>query len=419
MDLGSFPLFDQQDAFTRIIANPPYGAWQSPDRRLQLKNRYPGLYVRETYSVFIFHCLRLLRRGGRFVFIVPDTFLWLNRHEFLRRTLLQEATIREITLFPSQFFPGVKFGYSGLAIVSLDKEIPSEKSSIRINDQITDSRALKDLTRRPHGKSGSNVTWLSQNEVLAGPHAVLRPPARDTGIVLGSRVDQLLGDVADIKTGFYSGNNRRWLRRADSSVPRSTGHRNVDVGQIAHVLEVHNPPLGGIDNHRHYIPIVRGGAFPYVKATQWYVNWSKCAVQEYRRQGKNPARFQNAGYYFRQGIAVPMVASAHLTAAYLNYRIFDQSIVGVFPHDERLSRYLLGFLNTQLATTLIRGINGTANNSANYLKRLPITLPRENELDVADETVSAAISEVKNCGTLARATYERVEEFYRMLWCDD
>ena len=417
LDFGSFPLFGQQHGFTRIIANPPYGAWQTPERRLQLKTRYPGLYVRETYSVFIFHCLQLLRPGGRFVFIVPDTFLWLNRHEFLRRTLLQEATIREITLFPSKFFTGVKFGYSGLAIVCLDKEVPSKGSRIRVNDQLADSSELKKLARESIGKSSPDVTWLSQNEVLAEPHAVLKSPAREGDIDLASRVDRLLENVADVRTGFYSGNNRMWLRRADSNVPRSRGHRDVDVEQIAQIAEGDHPPLYGIDSHRHYIPIVRGGALPYVKPTRWYVNWSKSAVEEYRRRGKNPARFQNSGYYFRQGIAVPMVASSQLTGAYLNNRLFDQSIVGVFPHDERLSRYFLGFLNTHLATTLVRRINGTANNSANYLKRLPITLPSEDELDVANEIVSAAVSEVRECDALSSTTYETVEEYYRRLWC--
>src|SRR2546425_7558956 len=88
--------------FQKVIANPPFGAWQTYERRRILKRRFPKLYVRDSYAVFLFHCFDQLELGGRLVFILPDTFLWLHRHEYLRRTLLQESTIEEIVLFPSR-----------------------------------------------------------------------------------------------------------------------------------------------------------------------------------------------------------------------------------------------------------------------------------------------------------------------------
>jgi restriction endonuclease S subunit len=166
------------------------------------------------------------------------------------------------------------------------------------------------------------------------------------------------------------------------------------------------------------VPILRGGAASFVRPTHWYVDWSIEAVREYRRPGKNPARFQNAQFYFRNGIGVPMVSSGRLTAAILENRLFDQGIVGVFPKDSALLRFLLGFLNTELATKLLRQINPTANNSANYLKRLPIIIPSGAELDNIDRLVEQAITESRDCEALNSDLRARLESAYREMWCE-
>ena len=412
-------LFDEGSIeFTRIIANPPYGAWQTPHRRTELKRQFPGIYVGDTYGVFLVHCLNLLKSGGRLVFIIPDTFLWLNRHEPLRRMLLTESSINNITLFPSYFFPGVKFGYSGLSIISLVKGSPPQGTSFQLIDQVPDVSVLKQLSKNSFYPNQCVVSWFKQEDILAGSHSIVPRVVPENRIILNSRSTQALGDIAELRTGFYSGNDRNWLRRADSSVPRSKGYLDIQSDQIAMFDKGCAPSLEGIDGDRHYIPIMRGGASPFVKHTRWYVDWSTHAVKEYQLPGKNPARFQNSRFYFRQGIGVPMVASSRLTAAWLDYRIFDQGIVGLFPNDERMSRYLLGFLNTQLATALVRQINSTANNSANYLKRLPIVLPSKIELAKADQLVSAAFSEVVESNALSDALVQEIEGFYRILWCD-
>lgn len=104
-----------------IIANPPYGAWQDYDKRDELKQIYPGLYIKETYSTFLYLYIYLLKNEGRLVFINPDTYLNLHRHKVLRKTILEKTVIDEIAVFPSKFFPNVNFGYSNLSIISLSR----------------------------------------------------------------------------------------------------------------------------------------------------------------------------------------------------------------------------------------------------------------------------------------------------------
>jgi hypothetical protein len=79
-----------------------------------------------------------------------------------------------------------------------------------------------------------------------------------------------------------------------------------------------------------------------------------------------------------------MVSSSAITGALIDFRLFDQSIVGIFPKSEHqhLLMYLLGFFNSKVCNNLIRTINASANNSSNYIKKLPIIIPSSNQLDL-------------------------------------
>lgn len=45
--------------YTKIIGNPPYGAWQDYEKRDLLKKKYNGQYVKETYTLFLYRCISL------------------------------------------------------------------------------------------------------------------------------------------------------------------------------------------------------------------------------------------------------------------------------------------------------------------------------------------------------------------------
>lgn len=412
IELGNNCLFDGPVSFTRIIANPPYGAYQSPARRKQLQRRFRQLYVRESYGVILYHALSLLRNNGRLVFIIPDTFLWLTRHEILRRAVIEQTTVNEIALFPSKFFPGINFGYSGLCIISITRRAPAPDHSVRIITNFRSATALSECIGCPDSQWPCTVTRIRQADIATRSHAELVLQNGGGGVSLNRRAEKTLGDHAEVKTGFYSGNDRRWIRKLNESTPRSKTYQKVCRERIFEQI----PPLSGLSGQRIFIPIVRGGAAPYIKPTRWFVDWSSAAVSEYSRKGKNPARFQNSRFYFREGIGIPMVASGRITGALLENRLFDQGIVGIFPHDESQILYLLGFFNSEIATELIREINPTANNSANYVKRLPLIIPTSSELSFAEKLVHQAVRQTRESGTVSDSLQERIDTFYSKLW---
>lgn len=309
----------------KVIGNPPYGAWQTLEKRQILKNKFPDSYVKESYSLFIERCITLLKPSGRLVFIVPDTFLYLNRHSHLREFLFTHCRIEDVYLFPAKFFPGLKFVYSGLCILNLKKG-RNNKTLCRVH------RGFKSVTDL--SCSSESVTQISQSDLLF--------PEK---LCFYAKVPTL-GDEASVVTGICTGDNKRFI---------------------------FSEPEEGC------VPLAKGaGSKPYSYGIdRFWIRWDEEALQHYKTDKK--ARFQNRTFYFREGIGMPMVKSKKVRAFYMKDKVFDQSVVGIFPHQSDRLDYLLAFLNSDAADRLIRTINPTANNSCNYLKRLPILPCSEND----------------------------------------
>lgn len=125
------------------------------------------------------------------------------------------------------------------------------------------------------------------------------------------------------------------------------------------------------------------------------MDWSKNSVNNYKIDKK--ARFQNSRYYFKKGVGVPMVSSTQITASMIDERLFDQSIVGIFPKSNQIKylNYLLAFFNSPTCNLLIRTINPTANNPANYLKKIPLILPTKDQLKRINLLIKDIIDEIK------------------------
>jgi phospholipid N-methyltransferase len=364
-----------------IIANPPYGAWQDHEKRGKLKHIYPNLYVKETYSTFLYLSISLLKEKGRLVFITPDTYLNLHMHTFLRKYILQHTTVEEISIFPSSFFPGVNFGYSKLSIITLVKtsnNIEIFNNKIRIISNFKEPINLVNL-------NNTRSTLINQKEILNNAsHAFIYSGDNYLNDLLkyGS---MYVGDIANCVTGIYTGNDKKYIKVSNHTAKNSKSYEIINSTEVAKAT---SPDINGF-NTELFIPIIKGGNTRFLKKDMWFINWSKEAVNFYKTNKKS--RFQNSHYYFKQGIAVPMVSSNAVTASLINYRIFDQSIVGIFPKNNDYTLFLLGFFNTSICTRLLKMINPSANNSANYIKKIPIIIPDVNTILHINELVETAL----------------------------
>lgn len=433
----SHPSILQKVVFDGIIANPPYGMYLEPARRKQLKRVLGHFYTRETYGLFLKLSASLLREGGRLVYIIPDTFLALHRHLPLRKYLFKEMTVTHLITFPSHFFPGVDFGYAKLCILGATRMKPKPEDVIEwvrlhSSDGPESLVLLDSLPSKKYHTIFYKDLWLSedlninsiQNYLTAGQvwsypgvsfnnkknsgenkpflnSIVLKKeqefssflPEKPGRIFMNltpcwesRKVDRFckwipLGELAACKTGIYTGDNSRFHYWNRDHPPRKKLGQPLDwkLVQDPGTLSIEEKTLG-IEGKRHFVPLIKGGHRPLIGETHWAIDWSREALQFYQTDKK--ARFQNRSWYFKKGLAIPMVTSGRLSASLMEPSVFDQGVVGVFPYEAQLIPFLLLYLNTSIATQWMKEtINPSANNSANYIKKLPVPILKDYQVE--------------------------------------
>lgn len=359
--------------FDKIIGNPPYGARNDERKKALLNRLYANLYTKESYTLFLYACTRCLNENGELSFIIPDTFLSLHRHIAIRKFLLTNTIIRELALFPSSFFPGINFGYANLCIITLKKSSDFQKN---LNNYITIRTGFKSV-RDLENRSKGTTKIVSQKSIYEGIGAAFMFNSTEQLTALINNKSLIkIGDIANCVTGFYSGDDKRYLRPLNESIKNAKKYTCVNVEDIRYPTLTEEEMVRGIDNRQCFVPIMKGGNVGYLKPSHWFMDWSVQALNEYRKSKK--CRFQNSTFYFKKGIGIPMIRSSKLTGALIDGRLFDQSIVGVFPNDETWTYYLLGFFNSTICSDLINAINPSTNNSANYIKKIPFIQPNKD-----------------------------------------
>lgn len=378
--------------YDAVIANPPYGAWRNTLDRATLKKSFNGFYAKESYSLFLYRSIESLNEGGKLVFIIPDTYLNLNMHKDIRKYILSNTKIKEIALFPSSYFPGVNFGYANLSIIALEKSSDYKSNVENTFKIIKDYKSVEELGNNKI----KHLTKLNiqQKNVLKNDGYIF---LTNTNPIVSDCIRQAktsIGEVCDCATGFYSGNDKDRLKVLSKEIRNSKRYDEVDKEKVTY--DCSSRPLDGIENEKIYVPIVKGGNKRYYKADNWFMEWSSEIVSFYKKDKK--ARYQNSSYYFRKGIAVPMVSSSSITGAIIENRLFDQSIVGIFPKKESLIYYFLAFFNSPTCNKLIRTINPSTNNSSNYIKRIPFIQPSIEQEKAITENIKQIIEQVKVSG---------------------
>ena len=376
--------------FDKIIGNPPYGARNDEEKKNMLNRLYTNLYTKESYTLFLYTCINCLNENGELSFIIPDTFLSLHRHLDIRRFILTHTSIRELTLFPSSFFPGINFGYANLCIITLSKHSDVSKN---LQNKMVIRTGFAKVDELNNSQAGISKE-ISQEVIYNGIGSAFMYESSDNLVdLINDNHIIRIGDIANCVTGFYSGCDKDYLHPINGDIKNAKKYKIVNQNYI------HSEPLSdveklnGIDSEKCFVPIVKGGNVKYLKPDLWFMDWSTKAMSEYHKSKK--CRFQNPTFYFRNGIGIPMIRSSKLSAALIDGRLFDQSIVGVFPKDESLLNYMLAFFNSSICTKLINIINPSANNSANYIKKIPFIIPNQAIRDKIEKCVGVIIERLK------------------------
>ncbi len=386
-----------QSRFDIVVTNPPFGVQATIEQRNRFFDpKRDGVQSRDLYGLFMARSVELLRPGGVAVLLVSDTWRTIRRHLPLRKRLVDNTTIHSVIDLP----PWVFNATVNTGILCLQNALPQREHQISTSDLRSvpnnDWKLLGESIQGP-----PDFTYLqtqigrydNQSVFIASPniHRILTDNAFTT-----------LGQVATVRQGLATGDNRRYLRKQ----PFARGnYAPVDSRKVLTRDELESlttdEKLNGIGRDRFdgrtFVPYDKGGAsfaiegwLPnYYVPTEYFIDWSRESVARMktatskRQGGKIASRFQSSAQYFKQGI----------TFSYTGYYApcFRLSSGGVFDvggsscFDLQLPLYpALAILASKLLKYIAKNyINHTVNFQVDDFKALP--LPRNIDSATSSE----------------------------------
>ena len=148
-------VFEEQGGFDLVVGNPPWGADLTEIREYLDGGPFTlarGQY--DSYELFIELGRRLLREGGMFGFIIPDS-ITLPEHEPLRRMLLDQTALTRLVRAGEGIFPSV---FRAVFFLCFANQPPPPEQRIRVG-----------TLRKAHRKATGGRYALRPAEIYRGP----------------------------------------------------------------------------------------------------------------------------------------------------------------------------------------------------------------------------------------------------------
>lgn len=126
-----------QDAFDIIISNPPWGAIID-DSSIELSQFNTAQGQFDIFDLFVETSLDLLKEGGVYGFILPDS-LFREEHHIIRQKLLKETNINYVIRVGEFFFEGVN---TPVTLIIGTKKYESDNVVLCMNLSNSDSKKI-------------------------------------------------------------------------------------------------------------------------------------------------------------------------------------------------------------------------------------------------------------------------------------
>lgn len=429
-----------------VIGNPPYGV------DVVRGDHYSDIYdlvSKNSYGYFIVNALRRLKNGGRVIFIVSSSFLTIETHLKLRHFILDNARIIRIIKLSRQVFPGIDIFPVIIELERCSDPAARESTVYQFFDlwQLHPKDDEKELRRAYKAilEDDTSKNWpfpvtrtnrytvrqgilrkFSQAPIFEGRPSLYdfmqdvfpsTPPEQITIVGRGERTYHInsnivrgrtvvkLSDIADVKIGLQSGNNRRFYRAAAGVKGGAAkgGYKEVDkntaIGEEQLRSLTSDQTKNGISvddpsNEHYFVPLdkaaasnIKEGFLPvFWRPVEFYVNWSRIAVDEMKKL--RAARFQNSHFYFKSGISYSTTGIYSPTFRLNHGGVFDQKSSCIFS-DVFSTEALLALLSSTLIKYFVKTfINHGVDAQVN---EVPIVLPTEAEIEALETKVGEIV----------------------------
>ena len=338
-----------------VVTNPPYMAVSNAGAKVNdyVKKNFPDSKA-DMFAVFIERCGQMTKKNGYQAMITQHAWMFLSSFEKLRTKLLAVDIVNMAHL-------------GARAFEEIGCEVVQTTSFIIRKSHIADYKGEYCRLIEPTSQQGKEDMFLAgENRYAADQSNFSKIPGSPVAYWLNSKIlnsykSSLVGDVAYIKKGMFTGANDLFFR-----LWFEPSFKSIDFG----VKEKDEVSAG------HYVPMNSGGAY-----RRWFgnrLNIIKFDNLHYNMITANKGH-RNPQFYFQKSAAWTKITTGNFSlriseAGFIN----NDASMAVYEETVHLT-LLLGLLNSKVAQYFLRLVNESLNYTTGNVASIPFLLGDGNE----------------------------------------
>lgn len=331
-----------------VVTNPPYMAVSNAGAKVNdyVKKNFPDSKA-DMFAVFIERCGHMTKKNGYQAMITQHAWMFLSSFEKLRTKLLSVDIVNMAHL-------------GARAFEEIGGEVVQTTSFVVRKSHIADYKGEYCRLIEPTSQQGKEDMFLAgENRYAADQSNFSKIPGSPVAYWVGEKTLSAYSNAAldgymECKSGIMTGSDeyiRMWFEPVISQI-KFDCQSKYDMGDAK------------------WFPLNSGGDF-----RKWYGNNTKIVNlwndgAEIKASVKN-YRLRDPAYYFRRGITWGRITSSQIAFR----EVVDGSLFGDagpigFIEDKR--HYVLGFLCSNVVTSLLQITNPTLNFQVHDIMALPL-----------------------------------------------
>ena len=346
--------------YEAVVTNPPYmsGKGFSTKLKAYVEKNYKDSKS-DLFAVFIERCNEFTKKNCYTSMITMQSWMFLSSFENLRKNIIEKTEIKTLNHLGTRAFSEIGGEVvSTVAWISQKKSPKNDGTYLRLVDYNNADLKEEEFFNK------ANYFQAKQKDFEKIPGSPIAYWVSDKIREIFEK-NQKLGEIADLKNGFTTGNNDLFLRLWNEVSFIKIGY-NMKNSQEA------------LESKKKWFPYNKGGNFKKWYGNQEYlINWEN-EGNSIKGYGHLVAR--SLKYMFLPNISWSKIGSSTISFRYypLGF-MFDVAGLSMFLQKEISYFYIIGFLNSKISHRILAFLSSTLNFEVGHISNIPI-IKKENTL---------------------------------------
>ena len=352
-----------------VVTNPPYMSISNTSANVNeyVIDNYPDAKA-DLYTIFIDKCSRMIKPNAYQAMITQHGWMFLGSFEKMRTKLIKGTVLSMVHLGARAFEEiGGEVVQTTAFVFNNKKDFCFKGKYVRLVDY-------------PSQQSKEEAFLLHGNEYICSCEQFRCIPGNPFAYWISKSFadafhKQLLSDYAETKQGFATGNNNLFLRCW------------YEVSSANSQLESTTREQAKVSTNK-WFPCNKGGGY-----RKWYGNNTYLVNWEFNgreMRGFQGSVIRNPQYYFLPGITWSSLANKLSLRYSPEGFVFESKGSMCFPHKQEDLLYLLGILNSKIASEALSVLSPTLDFHEGPMSKVPVVMipNKENPERIVKENIT-------------------------------